>query len=103
MGEVHKHALTDGSDAALSQQVAELRGGLLRRGLTEALLPRAFALVRETARRTLGMEPYDVQLMAGWAMACGIAADRSHARARNNPRLLSGKLGTPPASAPSAR
>jgi preprotein translocase subunit SecA len=29
------------------------------------ILPEAFALVRETARRTLGERPYDVQIMAG--------------------------------------
>jgi preprotein translocase subunit SecA len=35
-----------------------------RRGLDE-ILPEAFAVVREAARRTLGMRPYDVQLIGG--------------------------------------
>lgn len=35
----------------------------------EKLLPEAFALVRETTKRTLGKEHYDVQLMSGIALA----------------------------------
>ncbi len=31
----------------------------------DAILPEAFAIVRETARRTLGERPYDVQILAG--------------------------------------
>ena len=34
-------------------------------GLLEDLLPEAFAIVREASQRTIGMRPYDVQLMGG--------------------------------------
>ncbi|MBI2604244.1 MAG: hypothetical protein HYW56_01755, partial [Candidatus Harrisonbacteria bacterium] len=37
----------------------------------EALLPRAFALVRETAKRTLKQRHYDVQLIGGIALVQG--------------------------------
>jgi len=39
------------------------------------LLPESFALVREAARRTLGMRPYDVQVQGGVAMARGAIAE----------------------------
>jgi preprotein translocase subunit SecA len=35
------------------------------------LLPEAFAAVREAAKRTLGMRPFDVQLMGGAALHLG--------------------------------
>ena len=35
----------------------------------------AFALVREAARRVLGLEPFDVQIIAGLAMANGMVAE----------------------------
>jgi preprotein translocase subunit SecA len=41
----------------------------------EALLPEAFALVREAARRALGMEHYDVQLLGGVAVFHGAIAE----------------------------
>jgi preprotein translocase subunit SecA len=40
-----------------------------------ALLPEAFAVVREAARRTLGMRHYDVQLMGGMALHHGSIAE----------------------------
>jgi len=73
--EVCREELSDASDPELSRRVAELRESLARQGLAESLLPRAFALVREAARRTLGTQPYDVQLMAGWAMVRGMLAE----------------------------
>ena len=41
----------------------------------ESLLPEAFALVREAARRVLGIRPFDVQLLAGMAMYRGNIAE----------------------------
>src|SRR5581483_11542395 len=41
----------------------------------EAILPRAFALVREAARRTLGQRSFDVQLMGGIALHRGAVAE----------------------------
>jgi preprotein translocase subunit SecA len=44
---------------------AEFREKLRNGAPIDELIPEAFALVRETARRTLGERPYDVQMMAG--------------------------------------
>ncbi len=41
----------------------------------DELLPRAFALVREAARRTLKQRHYDVQLMGGYALHSGAIAE----------------------------
>ena len=75
VSDVHSNAVEDLSEDALSEQIVALRGGLVRDGLDVAHLPRAFALVREVARRTVGMQPYDVQLQAGWAMLGGMLAE----------------------------
>ncbi|HVZ12383.1 MAG TPA: preprotein translocase subunit SecA [Patescibacteria group bacterium] len=40
------------------------------------ILPEAFALVREAAHRSVGMRPYDVQLMAATALARGAVAEQ---------------------------
>ncbi len=42
----------------------------------DLLLPEAFALVREAARRSLGQRHFDVQLMAGVALATGKIAEQ---------------------------
>ncbi len=42
----------------------------------DEILPESFALVREAARRTLGMQHYDVQLMAGIAFHEGKIAEQ---------------------------
>jgi preprotein translocase subunit SecA len=49
----------------------QARSGVQR----EKFLPRSFALVRESARRTVGMEHYDAQLLGGCAMAEGYIAE----------------------------
>lgn len=41
----------------------------------DALLPRAFALVREASRRTLGLRPYDVQLVGAMVLHEGLVAE----------------------------
>lgn len=40
------------------------------------ILPEAFALVREAANRSVGLRPYDVQLMAATALARGAVAEQ---------------------------
>ena len=47
----------------------------LRAGITVESAARGFALVRAVAARTLGMTPYDVQLMAAWSMLRGRMAE----------------------------
>jgi len=49
---------------------------LLRRdGLRRPLAARAFALAGCAAHRTLGMRPYDVQLLGGWVLLQGMVAE----------------------------
>jgi preprotein translocase subunit SecA len=64
------------SDAALLARAAELRAGLRHAGPADlALAARAFALVREAARRSVGQRHFDVQLIGGWAMLNGMLAE----------------------------
>jgi preprotein translocase subunit SecA len=49
----------------LKQESEKLKSSAQGGTPLDELLPRAFALVREAARRTLGQRPYDVQLMGG--------------------------------------
>jgi preprotein translocase subunit SecA len=44
-------------------------------GLTDEVLAKAFAQVREAARRSLGMRHHDVQLVGGWALVNGMVAE----------------------------
>ena len=50
-------------DQALAAKTGEFRGRLARGESLDALLPEAFAVVREAATRVLGMRHYDVQLV----------------------------------------
>jgi preprotein translocase subunit SecA len=73
----HAAELTDLPDQRLADRTADLRE-LTDRGVpaTDARVAvPAFALVTEATRRTLGMSPYDVQLLAGIALAAGAVAE----------------------------
>lgn len=63
------------SDSRLREQAALLRDKLRREGLSEALVCRAFALVREVAHRTIGQRHYDVQVYGGWVLLNGCIAE----------------------------
>ena len=63
-------------EPALKAFVEGLRHELLRCGLAEALVVRAFAAVRETARRQVGLFHYDVQLQGGYALLQGRIAEQ---------------------------
>jgi preprotein translocase subunit SecA len=52
-------------DEALRSRTAEFRDRLARGETLDQLLPEAFATAREAAFRTLGLRPFDVQLMGG--------------------------------------
>ncbi len=58
------------SDEELKERSLELRRRTQEESLDE-LLPEAYALVREAAKRTLGQRHYDVQLMGGIALHQG--------------------------------
>ncbi len=66
--------------AKLSDEELRSAGVALKSEITSGLalddaLPRAFALVREAAKRTLGQRPFDVQLMGGIVLHRGAVAE----------------------------
>jgi preprotein translocase subunit SecA len=63
------------SDGALSAKTDEFRERLANGETLDDILPEAFAVVRETSRRTLGMRPFDVQIMGGIALHEGKIAE----------------------------
>lgn len=58
----------------LREQTDKLKRRLLKESL-DKILPNAFALVRETSRRTLGMRHFDVQLVGGMVLHEGSVAE----------------------------
>jgi len=63
------------SDEALRAKTAEFKSRLAAGSTLEDLMPEAFAVVREAAKRTLGQRHYDVQLMGGAALHRGNIAE----------------------------
>src|SRR6185369_15942950 len=62
-------------DSDFPKHTEELRKRVKKGETLDALLPEAFALVREAARRTLGLRHFDVQLMAAAVLAHGKIAE----------------------------
>ncbi|HFC97180.1 MAG TPA: preprotein translocase subunit SecA [Thermosulfurimonas dismutans] len=62
-------------DHELAAKTAEFRERLSRGATLDDLLPEAFAVVREAARRVLGMRHFDVQLMGGIVLHQGKIAE----------------------------
>ena len=58
-------------DTALQAKTAEFRQRLQQGEVLDALLPEAFAVVREASRRVLGMRHFDVQLIGGMVLHQG--------------------------------
>ncbi|MEB3358941.1 MAG: preprotein translocase subunit SecA [Synechococcales bacterium] len=63
------------SDEALVGKTAEFKQRLEKGESLDSLLPEAFAVVRETARRVLGMRHFDVQLIGGMVLHDGQIAE----------------------------
>ena len=63
------------SDDQLKAKTPDLRQRLANGTALDDLLPEAFAVVRETAVRTLGQRHYDVQLVGGIALHRGAIAE----------------------------
>ena len=63
------------NDTALGAKTVEFRQRLEGGEALEALLPEAFAVVREAAKRTLGMRHFDVQLIGGMVLNSGRIAE----------------------------
>jgi preprotein translocase subunit SecA len=62
-------------DEALAAKTPELRQKVASGTPLEAVLPEAFAVVREASRRVLGMRHFDVQLVGGLALHEGKIAE----------------------------
>src|SRR5262245_13002656 len=75
----HVSALEDDvanlSDAALRARTAEFRKRYDGGETLDELLPEAFAVAREAAKRVLGQRPFDVQVMGGAALHLGQVAE----------------------------
>jgi preprotein translocase subunit SecA len=67
--------LQDLDDNELRDKTTELRGRLLAGEDLDSLLPEAFAVVREAARRVIGMRHYDVQMIGGAILHRGKIAE----------------------------
>ena len=65
----------DLDQAAMRAQTQAWRQELADGGKVDAILPRAFAMVREAADRSLGLRPYDVQLLGALALHSGGIAE----------------------------
>lgn len=63
------------SDAQLSEKTNEFRARFQKGESLDALLPEAFAVVREAAHRTIGQRHFDVQLIGGIALHQGEIAE----------------------------
>ena len=63
------------TDAQLLAKTAEFKEKLRRGAGLDDLLAEAFAVVREAARRTVGMRPFDVQLIGGVVLHQGKIAE----------------------------
>jgi preprotein translocase subunit SecA len=63
------------SDGALRAKTDEFRERQSDGEILDDILPEAYAVVRETSRRTLGMRPFDVQVMGGIALHQGKIAE----------------------------
>ena len=59
------------SDAELAERTTDFRQRLSDGATVDDLLPEAFAVAREAARRTLGLRPFDVQLIGGMVLHDG--------------------------------
>ena len=63
------------SDSDLQGKTAQFKARLAEGESLDDLLPEAFAVVREAAKRTLGQRHYDVQIMGGAALHLGNIAE----------------------------
>ena len=63
------------SDEQLKEKTQQFKDRLARGETLDALLPEAFAVVREAAQRVIGLRPYDVQLLGGIVLHQGKIAE----------------------------
>ncbi len=75
LGTVNSFDLKDLSNHELQTISSRMKEQAQKGRALEELLPEAYALVRETATRTIGLRPFDVQILAGVAMYYGRLAE----------------------------
>ena len=63
------------SDGELRQKTKEFKSRIAEKETLDDILPEAFAVVREAAKRTLGQRHFDVQLIGGVVMHQGKIAE----------------------------
>ena len=63
------------SDKELRSKTGEFKARLAQGATLDDLLPEAFAVVREAAKRTIGQRHYDVQLLGGIVLHQGRIAE----------------------------
>lgn len=63
------------SDIELKNKTAEFKSRLENGQTLDDILPEAFAVVREASKRTLGMRPFDVQVLGGIVLHQGRIAE----------------------------
>ena len=71
----HEKVIEALTDAELSNKTTYFREKLAQGASLDEILPEAFAVVRETARRTIGQRHFDVQLMGGIVLHQGKIAE----------------------------
>ena len=72
---IHRFRLHGLTDAELREYTDSFKTRLADGETTDDILPEAFAVVREAAKRTLGQRHFDVQLMGGAALHLGNIAE----------------------------
>ena len=63
------------TDQELQDRTRDFKDRVAKGETLDALLPEAFATVREAAKRVLGMRPFDVQLIGGLVLHSGMIAE----------------------------
>ena len=71
----HEARIVAMSDSELRQQTELFKDRFSKGETLDDLMPEAFAVVREAAKRTLGQRHYDVQIMGGAALHKGNIAE----------------------------
>ena len=84
------------SDEQLAHLTIEYRERLDRGEALDALLPEAFAAVREASLRTLGLRHFDVQLIGGMALNDGHIAEMKTGEGKTLVSTLAGYLNALP-------
>src|SRR5690606_21110874 len=71
----HEKVLKHKSDLALRSQATSLRNFIHTASSSNEALVKAYALASEASARTLGMRPFDVQLIGALALASGCVVE----------------------------